>query len=253
MNALLLSCPSEEPGDRLNHDFVLLLWTAASIGCIHTLLGPDHYIPFAAMAKAGHWSKARTIRVTVLCGLGHIGSSVVLGLGGVALGWALGSMEAIETARGEWAAWSLIALGLTYGAWGVHRGLKNRPHHHRHGHADGTVHAHDHGHHKEHAHVHEQSGSATLTPWVLFIAFVLGPCEPLIPLLIVPAMAHGWWELSLIVAVFGAATLCTMLACVWILQRGFSLVPVHQMERWSHALAGFAVFACGGAMAWLGL
>ena len=241
------------PENTVTGEFILLLWTAAVVGVVHTILGPDHYIPFAAMAKSGGWSKARTVRVTLLCGLGHIGSSVVLGLVGVALGWALGSMEAIESARGEWAAWSLIALGLTYGAWGVHRGLKFRPHHHVHRHADGTLHAHDHGHHQDHAHVHESAGSAKLTPWVLFIAFVLGPCEPLIPLLIVPAMAHGWLELTLVVAVFGAATLCSMLMCVWILHRGFSLLPVHHLERWSHAFAGLAVFACGGAMAWLGL
>jgi sulfite exporter TauE/SafE len=158
-----------------------------------------------------------------------------------------------RSARGQWAAWWLIALGLNCGAWDLHRGLQNRPHHHIHRHADGTLHAHDHGHHDLHAHAHEATGSANLTPWVLFIAFVLGPCEPLIPLLIVPAMAHGWLELALIVAVFGTATLCTMLARVWVAQRGFSLVPVHQMERWSHALAGSAVLACGGAMAWLGL
>lgn len=239
--------------NTMTSEFLVLLWTAAAVGVVHTILGPDHYIPFAAMAKSGDWSRARTIRVTVLCGLGHIGSSVLLGLLGVALGWALGSMEAIERARGEWAAWGLIALGLTYGVWGVHRGLKNRPHHHVHRHGDGTLHAHDHGHHEDHAHVHESAGSAQLTPWVLFIAFVLGPCEPLIPLLIVPAMAHGWLELAAVVAVFGAATLCTMLMCVWILHRGISLVPLHPFERWSHAFAGFAVFACGGAMAWLGL
>lgn len=237
----------------MNHNFALLLWTAASIAFIHTVLGPDHYLPFAAMAKAGRWSRAKTLRVTVLCGLGHVGSSVLLGLGGVALGWALGSMQALEAARGQWAAWGLIAVGVTYGAWGVRRGLRNRPHRHVHIHPDGVVHAHSHTHHEEHAHVHESSESPNLTPWILFVAFVLGPCEPLIPLLIVPAISHSWWELSMIVLVFGSVTLCTMLACVAILHRGFSLVPLHQMERWSHALAGFAVFACGMGMAFLGL
>ena len=33
-------------------DLGLLILTAASIGCIHTLLGPDHYVPFVAMGAA---------------------------------------------------------------------------------------------------------------------------------------------------------------------------------------------------------
>jgi sulfite exporter TauE/SafE len=178
---------------------------------------------------------------------------VALGFLGVALGWALGSMETIEAARGQWAAWILIALGFTYGAWGVHRALRNRPHGHLHRHADGTAHTHEHSHHHDHSHVHPEPGKPSLTPWVLFVAFVLGPCEPLIPLLMVPALSHGYLQLALTVTVFGAATIVTMLSSVWILQRGASLLPIQSVERWNHALAGFAVFACGGAMAWLGL
>jgi len=237
----------------MNHESALLLWTAASIGFVHTLLGPDHYLPFVAMSRAGGWSTRKTYWVTLLCGLGHIGSSVVLGFLGVALGWALGSMETIEAARGQWAAWILIALGFTYGAWGVHRALRNRSHGHLHCHADGTKHTHEHNHHHDHSHVHGEPRKAALTPWVLFVAFVLGPCEPLIPLLMVPALSHGYLQLALTVTVFGAATIVTMLTCVWILQRGVSLLPIQSVERWNHALAGFAVFACGGAMAWLGL
>jgi len=37
-------------------EFVALCATAAGVGVIHTLLGPDHYLPFAAMARAGDWS-----------------------------------------------------------------------------------------------------------------------------------------------------------------------------------------------------
>ena len=32
---------------------LILVITAASIGFIHTVLGPDHYIPFVATSKAG--------------------------------------------------------------------------------------------------------------------------------------------------------------------------------------------------------
>jgi hypothetical protein len=34
-----------------------LILTAASIGFFHTLLGPDHYLPFIMMSWARKWSK----------------------------------------------------------------------------------------------------------------------------------------------------------------------------------------------------
>ncbi len=53
-------------------DQSVLLWTAASLGLLHTLLGPDHYLPFAMMARAGRWSRAKTAFITLACGLGHV-------------------------------------------------------------------------------------------------------------------------------------------------------------------------------------
>jgi len=231
----------------------LLIWTAATIGFVHTFLGPDHYLPFVAMAKAGDWSKSKTLLVTTLCGIGHVGSSVLLGLLGVALGWTLGGMEAFESARGEWAAWALIVVGLVYGSWGLRQGIRNRPHTHKHLHGDGTAHEHSHTHHNGHAHVHENPLKRTLTPWVLFTVFVLGPCEPLIPILMVPAAEHSTWGLLAVTGVFGLVTLVTMLGVTFALLRGIEFVSIRSLERWAHALAGFAIFASGGAVKWLGL
>lgn len=230
----------------------MLLLSAASIGFVHTLLGPDHYVPFVAMARAGEWTKAKTLVVTVACGIGHVLGSVALGLIGIALGWAVGGMETVESFRGDWAAWALIAIGLVYGVWGIRRGLANRPHRHRHLHADGVVHDHDHMHHREHAHVHAEPAKASLSPWVLFVIFVLGPCEALIPLLMVPAAFHSWWGLAMVVSIFGVVTVATMTTITFALLYGLNLLPLGQLERWSHALAGFALFACGGAIRWLG-
>ena len=35
--------------------------TAAMIGVVHTLTGPDHYVPFVAMSRVGGWSLLRTL------------------------------------------------------------------------------------------------------------------------------------------------------------------------------------------------
>lgn len=52
----------------------ILLATAASLGVVHTALGPDHYLPFIALSKSRNWSVFKTARVTALCGLGHVGT-----------------------------------------------------------------------------------------------------------------------------------------------------------------------------------
>ena len=96
-----------------------LIVTAASIGFFHTILGPDHYLPFIMMSWARKWSRFKTIVITFLCGLGHIASSVVLGLIGVWMGLAVKKLELIESARGNLAAWLLIAFVLAYLVWGM--------------------------------------------------------------------------------------------------------------------------------------
>ena len=53
-------------------ELLVLVATAASIGFIHTLLGPDHYLPFIVMAKVRGWSRSKALGVTSLCGLGHV-------------------------------------------------------------------------------------------------------------------------------------------------------------------------------------
>jgi nickel/cobalt exporter len=57
-------------------DLKTLCLSAISVGAIHTLLGPDHYVPLVAMARAGSWSRLKTLGVTAACGLGHVAGSV---------------------------------------------------------------------------------------------------------------------------------------------------------------------------------
>ena len=100
----------------------------------------------------------------------------------------LSKLNFIESFRGEVAAWLLIGFGFAYFIWGVRTAIKNKKHSHSHMHIDGTKHIHNHSHNDEHVHVHAKKGLKELTPWVLFIIFILGPCEPLIPLIMYPAM-----------------------------------------------------------------
>ncbi|MZP56571.1 MAG: hypothetical protein GT600_14080, partial [Bacteroidales bacterium] len=70
----------------MNDSITLLSATAVSIGFLHTLLGPDHYLPFIVLSEAKKWTVRKTMLITFLCGIGHVLSSVVLGLLGIGIG-----------------------------------------------------------------------------------------------------------------------------------------------------------------------
>lgn len=236
----------------MSNEIIILAATAASIGFIHTISGPDHYLPFIVLAKARRWSALKTAVITFLCGIGHILSSIILGFIGIFLGVAVFKLEAIESSRGEWAAWLLIIFGFTYFIWGLHRAIRWRPHAHPHPHLEENSHSHSHSHVLGHSHVHYRQ-EVSLTPWVLFIIFVFGPCEPLIPLIIYPAARHNIIAVAVVSSIFGLTTILTMLCIVLSAYFGLSRLPVRNLERYSHALAGLAIFLCGGAIKFLGL
>ncbi len=91
-------------------EIALLAISAAVMAFAHTILGPDHYLPFVAMAKARGWSTGKTLRITLLCGAGHLAGSVALGAAGIALGLSLSSLAWLEAVRGNLAAWMLMGL-----------------------------------------------------------------------------------------------------------------------------------------------
>ena len=228
---------------------------AATIGFAHTVLGPDHYLPFVMLGRARGWSRLKLILITVFCGIGHVLSSVVLGAVGIALGIALSDLRIIEGARGELASYLLIAFGLVYGAWGLRKGILRKPHTHTHAHINGADHHHEHDHlATEHRHKHEEKSKAkSLTVWSLFIVFVLGPCEPLIPLLMFPAAEHSVYGIILVSLVFGLVTVTTMTTVTLLLYSGFRMISTDWLERYVHAFAGFVIAISGAAIAFLGL
>jgi nickel/cobalt exporter len=237
----------------VNPELSALIITAASIGFLHTILGPDHYLPFIMMSWARKWSRIKTIIITFLCGLGHIASSIILGMIGVSLGLAVKKLELIESSRGNVAAWLLIAFGLAYLIWGLRRAYKNKPHIHTHVHMGDGQHQHPHDHYLEHSHVHNGAGRSSITPWALFAIFVFGPCEPLIPILMYPAAKIGFFGVLLVVLVFGTATIATMLGAVLLASTGVNFLPLAKVQRFAHVIAGATICLCGLAIQFLGL
>ncbi len=231
----------------------ILCITAASLGVFHTLVGPDHYLPFIVMSKARNWSYYRTTWITFLCGLGHVGSSIIIGMIGVGFGIALKDIISVEDVRGGLAAWLLMLFGLVYMVWGIFRSRKGKPHKHYHSHHDGITHVHLHTHTEEHEHTHKTEKVVRLTPWVLFTIFALGPCEVLIPELMYPAAKSNYMGAAIVAVVFSVATIATMIVMVLMLSFGIKKIPLGYLEKHMHALAGAAIFLSGCAIVFLGL
>jgi sulfite exporter TauE/SafE len=229
-------------------ELIALLVAAVTIACLHTAMGPDHYLPFIALSKARGWRFSKTIGWTIVCGCGHVWSSVLLGLGGAALGWSLVKVKFLENLRGGIAGWALLAFGLVYFIWGLSKAYKNKPHKHFDMEEDGSMYVYEH----KHGIAVQSAERHKVTPWVMFIIFVLGPCEPMIPLLFYPAAKNSWYGMFLLILVYTVFTLGTMIVMVVLGYYGFAFVKTEKYERYMHAMGGFTLLVCGAGMVFMG-
>ncbi len=216
---------------------IFLLGTSTlSISILHTLTGPDHYLPFIVLSKSKRWSLQTTLFWTFICGIGHLASSVVLGLLGAWLGWTMSTLLHIESNRGTWVAWIFIVIGVAYTIWGYWK--INRVHQHFHI-QDNEVYVHQH---------QNQKGKKT-TLWVLFIVFVLGPCEPLIPLLFSTANEQSISTLLFVLVCFSIGTLVSMLLMVVAGFYGLGwMKKTNALEKYIHCIAGITILISGLGM-----
>jgi nickel/cobalt transporter (NicO) family protein len=208
----------------------LLAAGAVTIGSLHTL-APDHWVPFAALARAQGWSRARTARITALCGFGHVTVSALLGVLALFFGVELLSLvgERMEAVAGL----LLIGFGIVYAIYGLRRAAGVHVHGHHHAHFD---------------HVHEPR---TVTPWALFLLFSADPCVAVIPILFAAAPL-GALRAAAVVGAYELATIATMVALVLPAAAAAKRVTGHWVEHYGDATAGAVIASVGLLVAALG-
>jgi ABC-type nickel/cobalt efflux system permease component RcnA len=208
------------------------------VGAVHAL-APDHWVPFAALARAERWSARRTALVTAACGLGHVTVSVILGLLGLTFGLEL--LQAFGNRLESASGLLLIGFGLAYGVWGLRRTLSDRRHVHHH-----------HHHHASPHDAHEHGEPRRLTAWTLFLLFSADPCVAVIPLIFATAPT-GWRGTLAVVAAYEIATIATMVLLVLPARAAADVARGAWIDRWSDALAGGVVAGVGLAVMALGI
>jgi putative Mn2+ efflux pump MntP len=206
--------------------FAALALAAASVGSLHSL-APDHWVPFTALARARGWSRARTARVTLLCGFGHVTVSVALGLAGLQVGSAV--MQALGQKLESVAGVLLIGFGVAYGIWGLRAAIRRKLHSHGHSHGE----------------------ASRATAWTLFLLFSADPCVAVIPI-IFAAAPLGAWPAFAVVAVYEAATLVTMVALVSVAHAGVAGLRAPWIERYGDGAAGGLIAVTGLVLMALG-
>jgi ABC-type nickel/cobalt efflux system permease component RcnA len=235
----------------------LLIATVAAVGILHTLV-PDHWAPIVVLARQQGWSTARTARTAALAGVGHVTTTLVLGL----VLWAIGATLAVRYAHvvSVAAAIALLVFGLwiAYGGWkelreeGDHdHGHSHVAHGHLHMHADMTRHVHWHEHHDDdwhdvqagvavmHEHDHAAAGRTALL-------FVLGssPMIEGIPAFLA-ASTYGVGLLAVMAVVFAAATIVTYVGVSVAGISGLQRLSLGPLERYGEVISGVFVALVG--------
>jgi len=233
-------------------ELYLLYFTAASLGFFHTVLGPDHYVPFIVLSKARNWSKSKTLWITLISGIGHVSSSVVLGVIGIGLGISINKLESIEAFRGEVVGWMLFSFGLIYLFYGLYRHLKGNGHHHHFFYFLMPRRIREMHHLPTGEKDMDKNEKTNMTFWMLFLIFVFGPCEVLIPMLIFPAAEHSTIGIVTVAVIFSIATIITMLGIVYLGYKGAKFLNVKEKGEYVHIAAGLVIAFLGVSVLFLG-
>ncbi|RJQ38362.1 MAG: hypothetical protein C4555_05025 [Dehalococcoidia bacterium] len=133
-----------------------LLGITFAVAATHTI-SPDHWFGFVMLGRSKKWGIPKTLAVASVAGVGHVGTSVILGLIGVWAGATLAERYAsiAETATG----WALIVFGFAFALYSYLKGghshhgipIVNKIFHIDNREAEKLMHVHAGGEH-EHAH-----------------------------------------------------------------------------------------------------
>lgn len=211
----------------MRNSLLLLLMSTSCVAFLHAL-APDHWMPFAAIAKAQKWPKPKLLWITFISGIGHVGISIIFSIIGILLGFSLSKFKSIEGQRGEITLWLLIGFGIAYMLWGIKKAREER--------------------HRD----IEKEKSKSVAVWTMFAIFILGPCEPLVPLVFL-GYNYGYAGVVSVSAVFSVITITMMLAQSLLAFAGIQLIKSDIADRYSHAFAGLVIALTGVFVMFMGI
>ncbi len=182
------------------------------LSLVHALI-PNHWLPIVAVGKSEKWTVRETLNATLLIGVAHIASTVIIGiLIGIA-GIQLSSRHAELT---HWVAPAVLALlGIAFIV------------------ADMAHHSHDHDHFK----TAEKGKTKSAIIGSMVLAMFFSPCIEL-EVYFLPAGAYGWTGILATSLVYLIATVSVMTVLVYLGLKGLSRLNWHIFEHHQKTLTG---------------
>ncbi len=220
----------------LSVSVVVLVLAAAGVALVHAIL-PDHWMPVAVIARAQQWPLARTARMGVWTGVGHVLGSFALGLVVVALGYGLKGILRFE---GPIVGMVLMASGLAIFLWSWRQPGHAHPHETPHGHA----HEHPHPHGPSHRGV---GGHRSV--WLVPVGIAASPDPTILPVFLAAAAVSVRTAVVVLLA-YSVVTIVAMAGLTVAAAWGGYRLQGHWLEH--HANQVTAAMLVGlGLAAWL--
>ena len=194
------------------------------LSTIHALI-PNHWLPLIVVGKTEKWTQNQTLWATVITGVAHTLSTIIIGIVVGLIGYKLAAKYSVIS---EYIAPGiLVVLGAIY----ILRDLKS--HHH---------------------HTHElrplvNEPGQTKSRWIailtsLSIAMFLTPCIE-IEAYYFQAGTIGWMGIFIVSAVYLLTTVVIMLLLVYLGMRGVKTFKSHFLEHHEKSISGVVLVALG--------
>ena len=196
---------------------ITLITAALILSILHGVI-PNHWLPVLAISKKEKWDLSETTRVTILAGLAHAASTVLIGVLLALIGAKLAVV--VESFTAFIAPGLLVALGIFY--------IYQHSRHH---------HFHMHGH-------PEQVSNKNKIILSLASAMFFSPCFEIEAYFLV-AGAQGWWLVALLAALYTVVTISGMVIWVRLAHSGLMKMNWHSLEHNAGIITGVTLMLSG--------
>ncbi len=192
----------------MHHTPISLIVATFCIALTHAIM-PNHWMPFALIAKGQKWSLTKTILVTVIAGLGH---SIVTGiLGSIITIMGFHISKHAEAIAEPISGIILIIIGITFVIFG-----RLRPCTHNHG---------------------QSKFSDKAIVISLFLMLSCSPCVAVLPIFLA-ASTFSWGTLFLLIIILSATTVSGMTALTTIAYTGVKRINLCRIEHHEKEIIG---------------
>ncbi len=186
------------------------------LSVLHALI-PNHWLPILAIARKENWTVAQTMRITLLVGLAHATSTVLVGL----LLALLGAQLAVHLEQV-----TRIAGPVLLAALGVYYIYQHSRHHHF------------------HLHGHPEKSPHNKMVWSLTLAMFLSPCFEIEPYFLL-AGAQDLWLAGLLAALYTLVTVFGMVLWVRATYKTLLRFNWHTLEHNAGIITGATLILSG--------